>query len=88
MSDRVHITLPERLRQFVDRQASQEGFHDSGDYVRAVLLREQEQLVRAQIDLKLLKALERPIRPVSAQDFQDIRRAARQRVSRTDISNV
>ena len=79
MTASMNITFPEPLRRFVEEQAVQAGYRDSGEYVREVVAREQARHARDGVDAQLLTALDEPFHTTSAADFEALRQRARDR---------
>ena len=80
MSASVQITVSDSLRTWVEEQMRVREFASIGEYVQHLLKEEQERVVRAAIDQKLLEALDSgdPIE-VTPAFWEDLRREARQR---------
>jgi antitoxin ParD1/3/4 len=83
MPSTLRITLPEPLREWVERQISRKGYSTASDYVLDLLRHEQLQEARDRVDLKLIEGIESgPAAEMTPQDWQDIRQEGRQRAAR------
>jgi len=71
----MHISTPEEMRDFVERQATKGGFSTASEYVRSILQEAQErERSREAIRGKLVEALESgPATPMIADDWEAIR---------------
>jgi Arc/MetJ-type ribon-helix-helix transcriptional regulator len=69
----ITLSLPDPLGEFIQKQKEQGRYDDAGDYVRDVLLAERVRQTRAEIDAKLLEALDGPFEDVTPKDFANIR---------------
>jgi antitoxin ParD1/3/4 len=82
MPNTLRITLPEPLREWVERQISRKGYSTASDYVLDLLRHEQLQEMRDRVDRKLIEGLESgPAAEMTPQDWQEIRQAGRQRAA-------
>lgn len=67
----MNISLPDSLKAFVNEQASQRGYGTSGEYVRELILRDQDRLkLRSQL---LAGASSAPTMPVNEAYFASLR---------------
>ena len=67
----MNISLPDKLKSFVDEQVTQRGYGTSSEYVRALIRKEQE---RQQLRALLLEgAASGPTQPVDAAYFDTLR---------------
>lgn len=73
----MNISLPDSLKQFVDRQVEVRAFGTSSEYVRELIRRDQE---RNQLrDLLVAGAGSAPAAAADAGYFEELRRRVRQR---------
>lgn len=79
MRTTMNISLPEPLKQWVEKQVNQGGFSTASEYIRDVLRREQIVDLRSQIDRRLTGALNSG-EPISYSSSA-IRRKAQKNVS-------
>jgi antitoxin ParD1/3/4 len=72
----MNISLPDSMREFVDKQVSARGYGTSSEYVRELIRRDQDrQHLR---DLLLEGAASAPTAPVDADYFEGLRKQVRQ----------
>jgi antitoxin ParD1/3/4 len=70
------------MKSWVHGQTRQAGFSTVSEYIRDVLRREQQRLARAEIDEKLLEAVEEgQSAPMTRADWQRLRETGRQKVA-------
>ncbi len=73
----MNISLPDSMREFVDKQVSTRGYGTSSEYVRELIRRDQDrQHLR---ELLLEGAASAPTAPVDADYFEGLRKQVRQR---------
>ncbi len=77
----VNVSLPKDLKEFVDAQASTSGYGDASEYLRALILQEQKRKARETLEAKLLEGLRSESSPMTAEDWEDIRREGLQRIA-------
>ncbi len=79
----MNISLPPTLKEWVDEQVTRRGFGTASEFVRQMLREEQQRQLRARIDAALVEGIESgPSTPMTAQDWDDIRRERRRRLAR------
>jgi antitoxin ParD1/3/4 len=72
----MNISLPDSMREFVDKQVSARGFGTSSEYVRELIRKDQDrQHLRA---LLLEGAASAPTAPVDADYFEGLRKQVRE----------
>jgi antitoxin ParD1/3/4 len=70
----MNISLPAPLKEWVEQQVQERGYSTASEFVRDVLRREQEQAVRAAIDVRLVQAIASgKSTPMSAKDWNRLR---------------
>ena len=78
----ITIELPENLASYIQAQLTTEQYPTIGDYIQALII---EDLTRkAQLENKLLKALDSPATPMTENDWDHIRAQVRQNLSQTE----
>jgi antitoxin ParD1/3/4 len=78
----MNISLPEPLKEWVDSQVAAGGYGTASEYVRQLLRDEQQRRLRDQIDRTLLESLDSgPSTPMTADDWDRIRREGRKRIA-------
>ncbi len=82
MTTSMNISLPVSLKNWIEGQVQKKGYSTASEYVREILRREQAHEARRRVDSKLLAALDSgPPTPMTARDWQDIRREGRKRAA-------
>jgi antitoxin ParD1/3/4 len=77
----MNISLPPTLKDWVDEQVHRRGFGTASEFVRQVLRDEQQRQLRQRIDAALIEGIDSgPSTPMTAKDWDDIRRAGRRRL--------
>jgi antitoxin ParD1/3/4 len=77
MRSSMNISLPTTLRRWIEHQVEIRGFDTASEFVRDMIRREREKTLRVQIDETLCKALQTPLREMTDDDWDDIRRQGR-----------
>lgn len=78
----MHISLPETLKTWVERQVSKRGFGTASEYVRQLLREEQKRQAQEQLEGLLIDGLDSgPATPMTRQDWNDVRREGRKRLA-------
>lgn len=79
----MNISLPTTLKDWVDEQVSRRGFGTASEFVRQMLREEQQRQLRQRIDAALVEGIESgPSKPMTAKDWDDIRREGQRRVAK------
>jgi Arc/MetJ-type ribon-helix-helix transcriptional regulator len=79
---KITIDLPENLASYFQAHLTTKQYPTIGDYIQALII---EDLTRkAQIENKLLKALDSPATPMTENDWAYIRAQVRQNLSQTE----
>jgi antitoxin ParD1/3/4 len=83
MKATIHISLPQDLKTWVEEQAAQDACRTADEFVRNLLRKEQRRRARAKVEKLLLEGLNSgPATPMTAKDWQEIRREVRKRHAR------
>jgi antitoxin ParD1/3/4 len=78
----MNISLPEPMKQWVEAQVAAGGYGTASEYFCHLLRAEQQRLLREQIDRTLHESLDSgPSTPMTAEDWERIRRAGRMRIA-------
>ena len=78
----INVSLPQPMKQWVEAQVAAGGFGTASEYFRHLLRAEQQRLLREQIDRTLHESLDSgPSTPMTAEDWQRIRREGRKRIA-------
>jgi len=76
----ITISLPSKLKTYIDDQVSREGFGTVSEYVRSIIREDQKQKAQMRLEALLMEGLESgPATPMTDQDWVDIRREVHRR---------
>ncbi len=79
----VTISLPAHLKEFVDAEVAARGYASAGQYLGVLVQKAHLDKHRARVEELLLEGLNSgTATPMTAQDWQDIRREIRQRLAK------
>lgn len=78
----MNVSLPREQKSYVDQRVASGHFGSTSDYVRELIRRDQRDVERNEIELRLLAALESPRREMTAADWKQFRKALVQRHAR------
>ena len=73
----VQVSLPEKSSEFVEAQAAKSGYRDAGEYLAALVEQERARAIREELEQQLVTAVNSPSSPMTAADWDDIRREGR-----------
>ncbi len=75
----MNISLPDPLKQFVDKRLS-EGRHSSvSEYVRELIRADERKWAQDQLEAWLMEGMEGPSTPMTKEDWADIRKRGKAR---------
>ncbi len=78
----MNISMPEAMREWIERQASAEGYGTISEYFRALVREDQKRNARRELDRKLIDALDSgPAAEMTGADWHHIRSTVRQRLA-------
>ena len=69
----MNISLPDPLKQFVDRQIAQGRYSSVSEYVRELIRADEKRKAEEQLEAKLLEGLNSPKTALTAADWKAIR---------------
>jgi antitoxin ParD1/3/4 len=69
----MNVSLPKDQKAFVDKRVTGGGFGSVSDYVRELIRRDQRDLVREEVERRLLAALESPASDMTSEDWKELR---------------
>ncbi len=76
----MNISLPDELKEFIDRQVAEGGYGSSSEYIRELIRRARTQAARRRLEAQLLKGINSgPAQDFTPEDWKDLRRHARER---------
>jgi antitoxin ParD1/3/4 len=77
----MNISLPDPLKQFVDRQIAQGRYSSVSEYVRELLRADEKRKAEEQLEAQLLEGLNSPKTALTAADWKEIRAEALAKVA-------
>jgi antitoxin ParD1/3/4 len=83
----VTISLPETVREFIEAQAAEGGYHSASEYVHALVREAQKRKAREKVEALLLEGLNsgEPT-PMTPQDWDDLRQDLRDYLAKREAS--
>ena len=79
----LNVSLPEDLRNMVEREVKRGGFASHSEYIRTLIRKEHRRLERKELEDRLLARLRGdPAEPMSDADWHHIRKELDKRVAR------
>lgn len=72
----MNISLPESLKQFVDRHIARGGYSSVSEYVRELIRADEKRKAEAELEAELLKGLASPENELTRMDWNAIRKEA------------
>jgi antitoxin ParD1/3/4 len=79
----MNISLPEALREFVEKRVAEGSFSNVSDYVRALIRDDRAKRAQASLEAKLLEGLESGPAVVADDAYwEDLKRDARARIAK------
>lgn len=76
----MNISLPDPLKQFVDRQIAQGRYSSVSEYVRELIRADEKRKAEEQLEAKLLEGLNSAESELTPADWKDIRKVAMARL--------
>lgn len=71
----LNISLPDTMKDFVERQVNEGGYSSSSEYVRALIRDEQKRLAQTALEAKLLEGIASgESTEMTRQDWEELRR--------------
>ena len=70
----LDLHLPHELRSFVDQQVARRGYKNASEFLQSLVEAERHRDLARELETSLLAALDEPSSPLTAADFEDIRR--------------
>jgi antitoxin ParD1/3/4 len=58
----MNVSLPRSQRDFVEQRVNSGGFGSTSDYIRELIRQDQRELARAELERKLVKAMDSKVR--------------------------
>ena len=74
----LNISLPDPLKQYVEKQAAEGGYSSSSEYVRGLIRRDKEKQAQENLETKLLEGMASgSSAEMTAADWNDLRQQVR-----------
>ncbi len=77
----MNISLPDPLKQFVDRQIAQGRYSSVSEYVRELIRADEKRKAEDELETKLLEGLNSPKTALTAAEWKEIRAEALAKVA-------
>ena len=81
----MNISLPEPLRQFVDRQVASGRYSSASEYVRELIREDEQRRAAERLEALLLQGLASPAGDWTQEDIDHIKKAVRERLAAKQI---
>ena len=78
----MNISLPESMKDFVDRQVSRGGFSSVSEYIRALVREEQKRQASEKLESQLLEGLNSEGSEMTRADWDELKQRVRERHGR------
>jgi antitoxin ParD1/3/4 len=79
----MNVSIPEAMRRWVEKVVTSENFGTTSEYVRSLIREDQKRRARAELDAKLLEALESgPATELTKSDWEQVRVQLRERLKK------
>ncbi|MGB3695136.1 MAG: type II toxin-antitoxin system ParD family antitoxin [Spirulinaceae cyanobacterium] len=76
----INISLPESLKIYVEEQVSNAGYGTVSEYLRELIRQDKKRKAQERLETLLLESLDTGVAtPMTAQDWQSIREAVREK---------
>ena len=75
----MNISLPETLKEFVDKQIAVGGYSSVSEYVRELIRQDERRKSQESLEALLLEGLKGEETPLTPQDWADIRKEGQAR---------
>lgn len=77
----MNISLPEEMKAFIEAQMAQGGYASASEYLRSLIREDQKRRARQELEAKLLEGVQGPAVEMTREDWESIRREARDGLS-------
>lgn len=77
----LNISLPDAMRAFIEEQVGKGGYSTASEYVRDLVREAQRRDAQQRLEALLLEGLSSEASELTADDWEEIRRAALQRLT-------
>ena len=83
----LNISLPDPLKDFVDEQVGERGYHGPSDYIQALVQEEQKRKAEEKLEELLREGLSRPASELTENDWEYVRNELEQRIAGRNRNN-
>jgi antitoxin ParD1/3/4 len=84
----VNISLPESMKAYIDEQVSTGGYGTVSEFFRDLIRQDQKRKAKESLETLLLEGLDSGAStPMSAQDWEEIRRAVQGKIAQQQKMN-
>jgi antitoxin ParD1/3/4 len=84
----INISLPDAMRDYVEEQVANGSYSTISEYFRELVRQDRERKAQDRLEALLLEGLASgQATPMTAQDWQDIRQAVRERITKRQSSS-
>jgi antitoxin ParD1/3/4 len=84
----INISLPDAMRDYVEEQVANGSYSTISEYFRELVRQDRERKAQERLESLLLEGLTSgSASPITAQDWQDIRQAVREKITQRQSSS-
>jgi len=83
----LNISLPDQMKDFVDEQVGERGYHSPSDYLQDLLREEQKRKAEEKLEELLREGLSRPASELTENDWEYVRNELEQRIAGRNRNN-
>jgi antitoxin ParD1/3/4 len=84
----INISVPESMKAYIEEQVASGGYGTVSEYFRELIRQDQKQKAKERLEILLLEGLDsEPATVMTAQDWEDIRRAVRNKIIQRNQNN-
>ena len=83
----LNISLPDPLKDFVDEQVGERGYHSPSDYLQDLLREEQKRKAEEKLEELLREGLSSPASELTENDWGYVRSELEQRIAKRNRNN-
>ena len=84
----LNISLPDPLKDFVDEQVGERGYHGPSDYLQDLLRGEQKRRAEEKLEELLREGLSSPASELTENDWEYVRSELEERVAKRNGNNA
>lgn len=84
----INISLPESMKAYLEEQVASGSYGTVSEYIRELIRQDQKRKAEERLETLLLEGLDSsPATAMTAQDWEDIRRAVRDKIAQRNRRN-